>query len=147
MADGFSLGQCQCSLWSLAGVGSVTHGGAPGCSSRTLPLQPLAAKALPCRAHALCQPGTAVCWEFQPSVPLHQSRDLLQGWAAQLGPAGNLHRVHSTTPQAGLNPSSQQLQWKSAQVKVKGLLPNYLKLCRTWLHSTHTMFKLRILLD
>lgn len=109
MAEGFSLGQCQCSIGSQAGVGSVTHGEAPSCFPWTPPLQPLAAKALPCRAHALCLPGTAAWSELQPSVPLHQSRDLLQGWAAQPGPAETCTRFIGTALQSGLNPSSQQL--------------------------------------
>lgn len=52
-----------------------------------------AAAMLLCRAHGLCLSGTAAWPEFQPSVPLHQSRDVLRGWAAQLGPAGSLRWV------------------------------------------------------
>lgn len=62
--------------------------GAPTAPHRHQPCSPS------CQSPALCLPGTAAWAEAQPPAPLPWSRDLLQGWAAQPGPAGNLHGLH-----------------------------------------------------
>lgn len=84
MADGFSLGQCQCSLWSLAGVGSVTHGGAPGCSSRTPPAAPR------CQSFAMQSPCPVPAWNCSvPGIPAISASAPKQGPSPGLGsPAG-----------------------------------------------------------